>query len=202
MAKATMARTMPSEPATKDPTRSFFSRGIFPRPIPEGVTGLKERNVIGSHGCILLFAFKGGTAPGSTEEAIFDFGWARRAFLQGYPSPANRTHYAREKKKGAVSKPLVWNGPFFVPDWLGFETYLVCFISQNHKPSPTCQIGLFSSLIQLPAQSGPQCPKPRMLPGRFAPWAQALQRRALQASGGMGRPDVPKSSVPEVLKHT
>ena len=107
MAKATMARTMPSEPATKDPTRSFFSHGIFSRPIPEGVTGLKERNVIGSHGCILLFAFKGGTAPGSTEEAIFDFGLPRRAFLHGYPSPANRTHYAREKKK-AGPRPASW----------------------------------------------------------------------------------------------
>ena len=102
-----MAMTIPSEPATKDPTRSFFSRGIFSRPIPEGVTGLKERNVIGSHGCILLFAFKGGTAPGSTEEAIFDFGLARRAFLHGYPSPANRTHYAREKKK-AGPRPASW----------------------------------------------------------------------------------------------
>ena len=107
MAKATMARTMPSEPTSKDPTRSFFSRGVFSRPIPEGVTGLKSETPSAAMSASSLSRRMGGAAPGTTEKAIFDFGLARRAFLHGYPSPAIRTHHAREKKK-AGPRPASW----------------------------------------------------------------------------------------------
>lgn len=78
--------------------------------------GPKERNAIGSDECILLFTLKGVPHQGTTEKAISDLGLARRAFLHGYPSPAIRTHHAKEKKKsGTASRFLVAFAYFLSP---------------------------------------------------------------------------------------
>lgn len=70
--------------------------------------GIETGNIVGKKGRIPLFLLlERSPAPGATEEAIFDLGLARRAFLHGYPSPAIRTHHAREKKK-AGPRPASW----------------------------------------------------------------------------------------------